>query len=475
MPLLLALEGRPLGQRIGLGWLAGTAATCCSTVFPAAVSSSSYFGVAMWQALVIAFSVGQLFGAASFAALAAFAGPLRSGQPAAMALRVAIAWTAAEFLRSTLFTGLPWILLGQALTPVPELLQAAAYAGGPGVTFLVAAANACLWAGLRRGRRARAAAGLATIGALFLAAWLASPLRSGGSGPGAVLVAGTGGDDALRVLLVQGDLPNQRRSGSRQVSRELERLLALTDRPGIDLAIWPENAVRALLPVNIELLARGWGSLAHPPARLLLGAPRSDPAEPGVLRNAALLFDADLQLIGHHDKVHLLPFGEYTPAPFRALGFGGHDTASGEKPRILVSGDLRIGALVCYEIAFEALSVDLARSTVDLLVNLSNDGWFGRTGAIEQHFSSAVFRAIETGRPVLRATNTGVTAAVDAFGRVVARAPLLEPATLEVDVMLGGPSTLYVATGNWVGPACLAAALLLSALPTLLRWRQRTA
>jgi len=161
--------------------------------------------------------------------------------------------------------------------------------------------------------------------------------------------------------------------------------------------------------------------------------------------------------------------------PFRALGFGGHDTASGEKPRILVSGDLRIGALVCYEIAFEALSVDLARSTVDLLVNLSNDGWFGRTGAIEQHFSSAVFRAIETGRPVLRATNTGVTAAVDAFGRVVARAPLLEPATLEVDVMLGGPSTLYVATGNWVGPACLAAALLLSALPTLLRWRQRTA
>lgn len=475
VPLLLALEGRSLGQRIGLGWLAGTAATCCSTVIPAAVSSSSYFGVPMWQALVIAFSVGQLFGAGSFAALAALAGPLSSPRPAAVALRVAVAWAAAEFLRSTLWTGLPWILLGQALTPVPALAQAAAYTGVPGVTFLVAAANAGLWALLRPGARAQAVGTLAAVGSLFLAAWFASPLRLDLPQPGAVLAAGTAGDGALRVLLVQGNLPNQRRSGTGSVSSELERLLRLTDRPDVDLAIWPENAVRALLPINTELLARGWRQLEHPPARLLLGAPRHDPEEPGVLYNSALLYDADLRLLGHHDKIHLLPFGEYTPELFRALGFGGHDTAPGEQARVLAPESLRIGSLVCYEIAFEALPVALVRDGADLLVNLSNDGWFGRTGAIEQHFSAAVFRAIETGRPVLRATNTGVTAAVDAFGRVVARAPLQEPTVLEIDVVPGGPSTLYAATGNLLGPMCLFTSLLLSALPTLQRQRKRTA
>ena len=474
VPLLFALEGRSLVQRIGLGWLAGTAATCCSTVIPAAVSSSSYFGVPMWQAVVIAFSVGQVFGAGSFAALAALAGPLSSGGPAVIALRVAVAWTAAEFLRSTLWTGLPWILLGQALAPVPMLAQAAAYAGAPGVTFLVAAANACVWALLRPGARAQAASTLAAVGVLFLAAWIPSPMRLDGPQPGAVMPAGTAGDEALRVLLVQGNLPNQRRSGTRRVAGELERLLKLTDRPDIDLAIWPENAVRALLPINTDLLARGWQQLDHPPAHLLLGAPRHAPADPGVLYNAALLYDAELRLIGHHDKIHLLPFGEYTPEFARALGFGGHDTAPGEQPRVLAPHGLRVGALVCYEIAFEALSVALAGAGADLLVNLSNDGWFGRTGAIEQHFSAAVFRAIETGRPVLRATNTGVTAAVDAFGRVVARAPLQEATALEVDVVPGGRSTLYTATGNLMGPTCLITGLLLSALPVLKPQRKRT-
>jgi len=474
VPLFAAVSGRRLAARLGLGWLAGTVATAGSTLVPAAVSANAYFGVPMWQAWLIALGVAQLFGAASFALLAGLAGPLAEASPARNAWRIALAWTGAETLRSTAFTGLPWLLLGQSLTPVPGLIQLAAWAGTPGLTFALAWVNACLWAALDAAQRRRALILLTAAAALFAAAWLASPVRSGRVGPGSVVAPGEGGEQALRVLLVQGNFPGERRGASRQIPVELARLVQLSDVPDIDLAIWPENAMRAVLPTNAELLDRAWRTAKHRPASLLLGAPRFDPQRPTELSNAALLFGADGQPLGHHDKVHLLPFGEYVPSPFRALGLRGRDTAAGERPRVLEAAGRRIGALVCFEVAFEGLTVALVRDGSELLVNLSNDGWFARTDALEQHFSAAILRAVEAGRPVLRSTNTGITAAVDAFGRVVARAPVFEAATVAVDVLPGGPRTLYTRTGNVVGPGCLAIALLLCAVATRRTRRIRT-
>lgn len=470
VPLLAAIAGRPTAERAWLGWLAGTAATCCATVVPAAISSSSYFGLPMWQAVIIALTVGQVFGAGSFAVLSVWAGPLTRDRPGIAALRIALAWTAAEFLRSKLFTGLPWILLGQSLTPVPALLQPAAWLGAPGVTLLVAAANAGVWQIACRPVRRQGLPIIAVVVCAFGAAWFARPFVAGEGRPGSVALVeaveyvepvnpvepvGSGGNRALRVLLVQGNFPKQR--GATGVRDEIQQLVELSDRPDVDLAIWPESSVRAVLPLNAPLVAAAWRSAGHTPRQLVLGAARSDPARPGTLWNSALLFEEG-QIRASHDKVHLLPFGEYVPAPFAALGLRGRRTTAGGAPRVLDGVGPQIGALVCYEIAFEELAREITRGGAQLIVNLSNDGWFGRTGAIEQHFSAAVFRAIETGRPVLRATNTGVTAAVDASGRVVARAPLLEPAVLELEVVPGGPDTAYQRTGNWLGPAALIAA-----------------
>ncbi|MEZ4217270.1 MAG: apolipoprotein N-acyltransferase [Myxococcota bacterium] len=473
VPLVVALAGRGARERAVLGWLAGTAATCLSTVVPAAVSSTAYFGVSPWEALAIALTVGQVFGAGSMAAFAALAGPLEERSAAVAIARVAVAWTAAELLRSTLFTGLPWILLAHALTTAPALLQPAAWTGAAGLALLVAAVNGAFAVAALRGAAARrpAFAALAGVGACFAAAYLASGLADGGAGgaprPGAVLASGTGGTGAVHVRLVQPNARAAARASSAGVGAELDRLVALTAAGGpVDLAVWPENALRAVLPANLGLLARAWPDRATRPRALLVGAPRSDAAEPGALFNSAFSLDDAFAVEAVHDKVHLLPLGEYVPAPLRALGVSGHDTRAGEAPRVLGARDgLRIGALVCYEIAFAPLARALAHDGADVLVNVANDGWFGRTGAVEQHFASAVLRAVETGRPVLRATHTGVTAAIDAWGRVVARAPEHAATALDADVVPGGPTTAFAATGDVAGPVACAFAFALALAP----------
>jgi apolipoprotein N-acyltransferase len=154
------------------------------------------------------------------------------------------------------------------------------------------------------------------------------------------------------------------------------------------------------------------------------------------LYNAAVLVDARAAWVAAHDKIHLVPFTE-TP----------RETPGGA-PRALPVGAHRIGALICYELIFADVARALVRDGAGLFVNLSNDEWFGTSRGSEQHFAAAVIRAIETRRTVLRATNTGITAALDASGRVVARLPAGAPSALLVDVRPARHTPLAVRLGN---------------------------
>lgn len=468
VPLLLALRGRALRERIALGLLAGTAAGVLLVLEPTGVAIARYFELPLWQGYVGSFLLAELFGALPFGLFAALCGdPLRHGTGAGV-LRVATALVAAELARSTLLTGLPWGLLAYALTPVPVLAGSAALGGASLVSLLLGALGACGLYALTPGRRGRAA-GLALVAAAGLA--LPGLLARAREGAPAVVPLGAGAParpGRVRVLLVQGSLPAAWRRDPAKVLETLERLVALSEGHAVDLVVWPESAVNVPLPANEGLVAGATAGLRERGAHVLLGAPRVDPSDPGRLRISAVLFGPAGRL-DHHDKTRLVPFTEYVPGPLSGLGLRSYDAVPGERVRPLRAGRVTLGPLVCYELIFPAAAREQVRSGAELLVNLSNDEWFGTTRGMEQHFAAAVLRAIETGRPVLRATNTGITAAVDPLGRVVARLPPDRPGSLALAVTPAAGQTLATrlpAPLSWLG---LAVALLF-ALRDLHRW-----
>ena len=219
--------------------------------------------------------------------------------------------------------------------------------------------------------------------------------------------------------------------------------------------------------MNEDLVGSATGDLG--PGYLLVGSPRVEGATRPRLYNSAVLFGPERRIRGSHDKQRLLPFAEYWPWPLDGLDLPGVVTTAGGRPQVLVAGDVRLGAMICYEVVFSELAHALARDGAEILVNLSNDAWFGTTGAIEQHFAAAVFRAIETRRPLLRSTNTGITAAIDAAGRVVARLPPEHAGALEVEVLPSRASTWAVRLGGAVG-IC---GLVVTGLVTVWEWSVR--
>jgi apolipoprotein N-acyltransferase len=477
-PLAWAWRGVPLARRVLLGWIAGTVATLLATVAAGTAGAERYYGLAPGAAVLVAVAVGQLFGAGSFALFAALAGdPARHG-PLATAVRTGCALAAAELTRCVALTGFPWLLLAYALLPVPGLAQLAAVGGALSVSFLLATTSAAVAEAVGRDRNAaeRRRAGLGALAAAgLLAAGAATAPAPDGAGSVHPARGATPPPGALRVLLVQHAPEVERRSAPGDVVGALHALRALTRHSrvsGVELAVWSENALAAVLPENLHLLRGGFPE-DRADAALLLGAPRADTRAPGRLHTSAFLVAADGTPLGHHDKVHLLPFAEYVPRPLPRPAPGRPETAPGAAPRVLRLGERGLGPLVCYEVLFADLARRLARDGAGVLVNLSNDAWFGRTGAVEQHLAASMYRAIETRRPLLRATHTGVTGAFDAAGRLVARLPADEPGALAVDVAPGAGATVYARVGEL--PAVAAALAALGALATDAAARRRAA
>ena len=469
VPLLRACVGRSARFRAALGWAAGTAATCAATVVPAAVGSTAYFGLSLWQGIAIALTVGQVFGAGSFALAAALAGDPSVGRVPVTLVRLGAAWAAAEFARSTWLTGLPWMLLAHALAPAPHLIQAAAVGGTLLVSAWLAALNGALLLCTRSDRRRGGA-----LAVVAIAVAVAAPVLLAGSqdaAPANSVAAGrvtlaTGDREhqkgELRVLLIQGSLPNAWRGEVARIGDALDRMVRLSETPDpVELVVWPENAVSFLMPQNESRIRDTLRARRHFPPYLLFGTPRLTGSSNPILYNSAVLLGPDRRTIGFHDKVHRLPFAEYAPWPLGRFKRPGLAVTAGDRPVVLEAGAVPIGPLICFEIVFSQLARDLVRDGAGVLVNISNDAWFGSTGAIEQHFASAVFRAVETRRPVLRATNTGITAAIDSSGRVVSRLEPDRPGTLEVSVAPGTGLTPYMRSGEVLGPIALAGTVLL--------------
>ncbi|MFZ5991405.1 MAG: apolipoprotein N-acyltransferase [Deinococcota bacterium] len=336
-------------------------------------------------------------------------------------------WVVLEYLTSLGTLAFPWGFLGYALVEAPGRVLASV--GGVYLLSLVVLAVAH---GLAQ-RRYWVLAGWALL-------WL-MPLPQATP------------DQA--ALIVQGSInPLQKLQG---VSAEV-RYLELTQQglsraPKANTVIWPESAVR-LFPLGLNAL------LGNKP--LVSGLAAFE----GGYRNRAVLWEGG-QIKATYDKMRLVPFGEFFPWRnaiggiysyfFKAFGFGG-DLADTQPGTGLTPVRL-YGTYICYESVFADTARGLVRGGARVLVNVSNDAWFGPSFGGLQHFAMGRLRAVENGRWLLRAGNDGVTASVDPYGRVVARIPRGQPGTLLAPYALLSGQTVYTRTGNWAVVAALVLAL----------------
>jgi apolipoprotein N-acyltransferase len=463
VPLLVALRGAGPWRGLALGWLAGTIACngLTTTSIHAALVHAHHPG---WLAAAESLVIPQLCGALYFAAFGLYAALLER-RPAATPWRILLlpaAWVACEFARSRIGNGMPWVLLAHAVTGYPWLLQVADVAGAYGVSFVVAVVNVLLATLVERspgGWRRNRLPLVAGIGVFWAATLYGDVQLRGWHEPEG---------RTLRVALVQGDVPEGWRTSLSSLPAVLARyriLVASAARDRPDLIILPENAAGISPTANPQVFARIVEPLAGSDALLLLGAPRTVSLGAGsaTVRNSAFLVDAAGRLRATYDKIRLVPFGEaptwlLPEALQRRLGIP-QNYSAGDTPTLLDIGGTHAGVLVCWEGIYAGAARALVRAGAALLVNLSNDDWFGGRAAVEQHFRASLLRAVETRRPLLRATNSGVTAVVDPRGVVVARAAPDIPMIVTANVTAGSQMSIYTGIGDVFAWACLLTAL----------------
>jgi apolipoprotein N-acyltransferase len=364
------------------------------------------------------------------------------------------AWVAGEWIRTWIFTGFPWLAVGYSQTDGP-LAGFAPLLGVLGLGALLVGTAASLE--FLRTAQGRWRSGV-LLALIFL--WVAGfALRfhawTQPAGP------------AVAVALVQGNIPQEDKWDQNRADQILQRYQALTQPLlGTPIIVWPEAA---LPQVYHELagtyLTRLQVAAAAAGSEIVLGLLRFDP-ERRVYLNSVLALGLDRQF---YDKRHLVPFGEYFPVPdfirhqMQMLDMPYSDLGAGEaQPELLRLHGLPVATFICYEAVFgHEVIRDLPAA--QLLVNVSNDAWFGRSFAPYQHFQIARMRAVETGRDLLRATNTGITALVDATGRVQGQLPSFEVGVLRGEVVPRTGATPYVRWGDWPVLAWLVVSLALAA------------
>jgi apolipoprotein N-acyltransferase len=397
---------------------------------------------------------------AILAAYPALAGALQAKFRVPQAVRAALVipalWTLGEALRATLFTGFPWLSLGSAAIDTP--LAGFAPVGGVYAVSLAAAS----------------AAGLLWCIAAGQARWVAVPAFALLGVAGAALrpvewTAPAGG--AFAASLVQGNVPQDLKFDPARYARTLEVHARLAEESRARLIVLPETAVpRMLDSVDPAYLERLRMAAARNGGDLLLGAPTR--VAPGGYYNSVASFGASPTQLYH--KQHLVPFGEFVPPGFgwvvRVLSIPLADFSRGtpEQRPLAVAGQ-RIAVNICYEDAYGGeLIRQLPEAT--LLVNVSNVAWFGDSLAPAQHLQIARARALETGRMHLTSTNTGITAAIGADGRVRARLPQFTEGRLDVEVQGYTGATPYVRFGD--APALALCALLVALAALVARARR---
>jgi apolipoprotein N-acyltransferase len=392
----------------------------------------------------------------------------RTHGPAAVLL-APVAWVATEILRAHTLFDFSWCLLGYSQHANLPMIQIARYGAVYCVSFVVAAVSSALAFAVVERRRAPRNFALLATGALVALVWMHGEWRLGQSLPEV---------GRLRVGLVQASIAQDEKWDAAHAWANVDRHLELTRRAaaaGARFVAWPESALPFLFD-GVPVVAQQLRDLVREQRVYLLFG--NDDREDGTdgrgrIWVGAKMLDPAGELALRYHKIRLVPFGEYVPIQ-SVLTLGGRfsaklvqeagDFTPGEGYELGTVDGHPIAAFICYEAIFPDLVREFAARGAELLVNITNDGWYGRTSAPYQHFAMAKFRAVENERYLVRAANTGISAVVDPHGRVLARTELFDRTVLVRDVPLVAGSTFYARRGDVFAWACLGAAIALLAL-----------
>ena len=376
-----------------------------------------------------------------------------------------IVWVVLEFLKSYLFSGFPWASIGYSQYRFLHMIQVADITGIYGISFLVVAVNGAIFDIVLLKRRLRemplyplvySVAGFITLAALLIftlgyGVWRLGQNRESGT---------------INVSVIQGNIEQDKKWEPAfqkevfDIYADLSQKAAAASSP--QLIIWPETSVPFLFDydtANTEKfiqMQKGLGTY------LLFGSVlvRERTKEKTLLTNSALLLNRDGKPIYKYDKIHLVPFGEYVP--LRSLLFFIDKIAVGIGDFVPGDSYLRAGAdfgsfgtMICYEIIFPGLVRKFYAKGGDFIVTITNDAWFGSTAGPYQHFSMAVFRAVENRKPVVRAANTGISGFIDSSGRIISRTSLFTREFLPGQVKIDKTLTFYTKYGDLFSYACI--------------------
>jgi apolipoprotein N-acyltransferase len=370
-------------------------------------------------------------------------------------------WTALELARTYVFSGFPWALLGYSQYSFLQIVQISDITGVYGVSFLIVFVNASLSKLLleRRFMPIVAAACVMALVAGYGYLRLQAPEQPGG----------------LKISVVQGNIEQDKKwdpAYQQQTIGVYKRLTsqALAEHP--DLVIWPETSTPFYFdgqdPRERQLSADLRDFVKSNKVPLLFGSPTYEIRQPRnvLLRNSAFLLDGNGGLAAKYDKFHLVPFGEYVPLKsvlffvekmVQAIG----DFATGADYTVMTlkngsasPGETRLSTVICYEIIFPDLVRQFVGRGAGIVTTITNDAWFGKTSAPYQHFSMAVFRAVENRVPVARAANTGVSGFIDSKGQVLAVSDIFTETYVTRTLKPGGTRTFYTRFGDAFSYLC---------------------
>ncbi len=445
-------QGFLLGYLCGILWFAGT----CYWIFD---TMHRYGGLPGPMALVVlilfCMYVGLYHGLFGLL-LAVVVGKGASLRRALVA--APFLWVAVELAR-TRITAFPWELLGYAQTGNFALTRIATLTGVYGLSFeilLVNSAFAAAFLVARDRRKVLLGAAVGAVIVLQMGQWIAPP-----SFP-----------TDHTALLVQPNIPILEGVGwtTNYFDSTLRDLARVTMNPPggkqgqrFDLIVWPESP--APFYTNDQKFRDPLGELARQSGSWVIAGsiginpPTNGGSDGSQIFNSAALVSPKGEWTARYDKVHLVPFGEYLPFP-QLFGFAGGLTKEvgefqhGASRNPLQADKQRLGIFICYESIFPDEVRQFAAQGAQVLVNISNDGWYGDSGAWKQHLQQTRMRAIENDRWILSATNTGLTAAIDPAGRVVAEVPRKERSALIAPYALLSGTTFYTQHGDWFAFLC---------------------
>ncbi|MDT4953841.1 MAG: apolipoprotein N-acyltransferase [Acidobacteriota bacterium] len=473
-PLFVAVARRPQrGSSFLLGWITGTLffyGSCYWVTYP----MIRYGGIPAWIAFLLFVIPTLIVGLFPAMCCMVLARAVARWGLRALFLAPAL-WAALEWMRLGI-TGLLWDAIGYSQAYAPPLIQTARWGGVYLVGFLIVTVNAALaQIFLERSARAarRSAAAMLGTAVLIFAAYLSArsdTSHAPSDKPAAVVVA------------VQPDVPMDPGLSEAEIAALIERHYSLSEgalqnRPEAAdvprVVIWPESPMnfRYAGDTQFRELVANFAAKNH--TSVLFNS--QEPAPANGTYNSAVMVNEEGRLVAQYDKIRLLPFGEYVPLPRWLPGVSSipamvGDFTPGAEYTLMPLGEARTGVFICFESAFPSIARHFAEDGADVLVNISNDGYLGETPVMRQHLANTVFRAVENARPVLRVTNTGITAFITARGEVLDATAGFQPAvrTWTVHRATNG-KTFYTRFGDMFAGLCA----LMSLGIVVLSWRKK--